>query len=387
MGFQFELPETWLAYTNEEIAHWVYLTEDITQELQGNTSTDEDRPYMQASDFFHVRRRATSPVSLIDAVDMRARNFFAFGHIGIHAQELSTFTVLPITELEYLQILDEEAMELDDFFQDAHISLLPRQIGDISWYYMIRNTLDGQVHANFVSIQDNFLCSITISLIGDLQDIEDIWEQFTEIDPQFLNVEGVIPAMSEIPSLVHHGVWDGHVYINPSLNLKLTVPDYFDITANRGLARAWGLSEALYSEGLINSELWIEAIRTGNIIPVMHTFNRGEASIVLFVRRKPLGMREFPLEKQLRRYIEENEVSWIERGAEVQVYATPRTVEIAGHQWITARVVMPTPGFISMADTFLTIVDDHVWLLQTESNSEYELQKILSMFSQLTTNP
>jgi len=387
MGFQFEMPETWLAYTDEEIAFWVSLTENAMRELQGSTSAGVDRTYMQASDFFHLRRRTTKPVNMIDTIDMRTRDFFTFDNITIHAQELSTIATFQISELEYLKLLIEEPREGNNVFRYNQISPLPRQIGDMNWYYMVGSSFEDSVQATFVSIQDNFLCSITITLAGDMQDIEDIWKRFTEIDPQFLNSEGVIPVMRDIPSLIHHGVWNGHVYTNPSLNLKLTVPEHYNITTDGGLARAWGLSETLYGDGPINNELWIEAVQTGNIIPVMHTFSPGEASIVLFVRRIPLGMREFPLERQLLRYIEEDEATWIRRGAEVEVYATPRTVEIAGHQWITARIVMPTPGFISMADTFLTIVDDHIWLLQTESNSEYELQRILSMFSQLTTNP
>jgi len=366
MGIQFELPETWFIYTNEEIVRWFYIPRDfLSQSVVGSLSGHDDIG--------------------IDAIDMRARDFFNNNNLTIYSQALSTISNEPISELEYLHLSATHMHnEMGDIFQNIEIKETPRQIGGINWYYMIHDIQGGFVSARFVSVRDGFLCTVSIAILeGDIQDIDEIWERFTEIDPKFQDVEGLIPVMKDIPSFVYHGAWNEHVYTNPSLNLKLSVPTYYSITTNRGLAGAWGLSATLYGDGLISNYLWVEAIQTGNIIPVMHTFNPGETSVTLFVRRKPLGMREFSLEKQLLMYLENDEAVWRDRGADAKVYATPRTVEISGHQWLTGRVVMPSPGFEFMADTFITMVDNHIWLLQTESNNEYELQKILSMFSQI----
>ena len=366
MGIQFDLPETWFVYTSEQIARWFYIPRTFsTESVIGSLSSYGNG---------------------VDAIDMRARDFFNDNNITIYSQALSTISNDPINELEYLYLSATHMYDdMGDIFINTEISEAPRQIGNINWYYMIHDIQGGFVSARFVSIQDGFLCSISIAILeGDVHDIEGIWGRFSEIEPQFQNTEGIVPAMMDIPSLVYHGSWDGHVYTNPSLNLKFTIPADYNITTNSELAAVWGVPTSLYTDGLISRELWVEAIPNGNLLPVMRTYNSSGSSVVLFVRRKPLGMREFSLNNQLRLYMEQNEEHWLGRGANVQTYVTSSVAEISGHEWVMGRIEISrkSDGLERIVDTFITVVDNHVWTMQIESNNEYELQEILSMFSQ-----
>jgi len=366
IGLQFELPETWFIYTREQVYMWYYSQRStLGRQVVGNNSSQGD-------------------IGIgVDTIDMRARDFFNNNNIFIYFEPLSAISRQRINELEFLQMtVDYIYDNAIDMLQNTQISETPRQIGDTNWYYVTHDTLEGGVQANFVSIIDEFMYSISITVLeGDMQNIDEFWDGFTEIEPQFLNMEGTIPVMRDIPSLIHHGSWDGHTYVNPSLNLEFTVPIHYSITTNDEIAAALGLPSQYFGDGLIGSNLWVEAIRRGDGIIIMRAHSSGHNSVMLEARRKPIGMRDFPIERQLQIILGQNQNVWAGRGVDVQIYTVPRLIEISGHQWLAGRLEMYLAGSEFITDTLITVVDGNIWAIQIESNNEYEFQEILSMFS------
>ena len=362
MGFQFELPETWFIFTREEIAHGVMDAFGVFNEL--------------GEDIFIDSTDAALFNATLAAIDMQVAAFFSDATMHIHLQEIASGERQEIHE--HLQSHAESIGELASNFQ---MGKSPRQIGSVDWYYIIYEMLENYVQANFVSIQDGFYRTITISVEGTFQDIDKIWKQFSEIEPRFINAEGIIPTTSGISSTVYHGWWNGNVYTNPSLNLKITIPAHYTRTSNDKLAQLLGLPASIFGEGLISNELWTQAVAVGGLIPVLHVYdNYGVGSILLSVQRKPLGIRRFPLEEYTQMFMSDD--FWRAHGADIQTIPMSGMYEIAGHQWASSRTILSLGGQQIIEDVFATMVDGYVWLLQIESSGERERQEILSMFLQ-----
>ena len=362
MGFQFELPETWFIFTREEIAHGLGISLEFLHEFEKNIFDD-------VTDY-------TLFNATLAAVDMQVKDFFSDVVMLIRLRETTRNN--RSAAYEYLQ---SHAASLGSLASNIQMGALPRRIGDTDWYYMAYEMQEGHTQADFVSIQDGFYRTITIGVEGTFQDIDKIWKQFSEIEPRFINAEGIIPTTRGISSTVYHGWWNGNVYTNPSLDLKITIPAHYTRTSNDKLAQLLGLPASIFGEGLISNELWTQAVAVGGLIPVLHVYdNYGVGSILLSVQRKPLGIRRFPLEEYTQMFMSDD--FWRAHGADIQTIPMSGMYEIAGHQWASSRTILSLGGQQIIEDVFATMVDGYVWLLQIESSGERERQEILSMFLQ-----
>lgn len=361
MGFQFRLPETWFMFTDEE----------------------RNELYVIAKEHFHTLgiNNPISPKEIHHNLqDMRAACFFSRSYITVNIQELSSITTEHITEVEYLERFG--LYELRKGLQVTHVAEHPVLLDGVNWHYMVFEYMQGHMQAVFVNILDGFLRSFIIFIFeGDMESIDYIMGYFSSIESRFLNVEGVIPTMNNSVANVSRGTWDGHVYTNPSLGLKFAVPTHYDIHVDSEIANILDVCVSFFEGDLISNDFWINVIRAGGVIPIMGAYNPiSHTDVLLFVRRVPLGMSDFSTERYLETF-RLTDTHWTNQGLETQVSILQEPAIIAGHKWVAGQVAVPDIEHVAI--TFITIVNDHIWMLEIYSYCEYELPDILSMFSQI----
>ena len=375
MGFQFELPETWFMYTEEERVARIFSISELQYESL------DDLP---------------SPDIVLSLLDMRAEDFITGNAVNIAVEMLPINAVTP-SEHELMEkfILAIDGLDTGEEHTDIKIGAYPRQLGDINWYYMTSNVSDifGQIgmRARFHNIQGEFLRTITISTRGDIQDIEEIWDNFSDIDPQFRNKIGITPTLHNAPSIVSRGILQENIYKNPSINLKFTAPYDFQFNSISDLAASMSIPANLMSEFYIGAELWTEAIKNWNTIRIMHShgvLNDSPIFVDFYVRSLPRGIVNFPISQYLQGRMDGIGFVMRNAGLDVKDFVLPDTTkEIAGHQWHTGslKVYSPNPPYFDFrVDTLITIIDNHVWRIRIEyDGNEYRLQEVLAMFSQL----
>ena len=177
MGFQFELPVTWYMYTVEEKAFWssVAFPHMINEYFGGNPYYLSEYPTIS---------------------DMRSREFLTENTVAINIQELSSATARLLNTRDVLRDTMNLLLELDVGYHNFHIGESTRQLGNSDWHYMFFERYTNRASAFFVSMHGRFLYTIHITIhTGTKQDIEAIWELFSDISPLYLGSEGIIPTI------------------------------------------------------------------------------------------------------------------------------------------------------------------------------------------------
>lgn len=374
MGLQFELPETWFVYTEEERFRFTDMAADV---MHGHWS------YLP------------SPGIAFNMEDMRAEDFLTGNGISIQAQVLSPDGML-LSEREFLQGMKVFLSEVDAGIEVSNIQIgaYPRQLGDIGWYYMSYALTDvfgrNSYTVRFINMQDELLCTILLTIKeGGLYVIDEIWGNFSEIAPQLNNTKGIIPTMHNAPSVISRGSWNSYTYTNPSLNLKFSMPYHLQLFNDSDLAALNNVPISLLHGDIISADLWTEVISNRNTIHIMGTHgNLHDNHIIvdLSVRSVPRGIRSFPITAYLQFLVDREIHAWQNEGHNVNnIVISENTLEIARHEWYAGGLVMGAPDCDCCkfrVDILITLIDNHIWKLWIVTSDEYELQEVLAMFSQ-----
>jgi len=364
MGFQFELPPTWRKFTDEERALQIAFT---PAHLDAAWSSS---PYVGDIHF--------------QMQDMRVQEFFTGNDVSIFIQELQPGTEGLFSEREYLQLMMYNALDMEWGYSNFQIGDSSKQLGDINWYYMTfeRGSI---TQAYIINMQDEFIHTILISIHeGDVQNIKDIWSNFSEIEPRFKGEDGVIPTMDNNPYTATRGTWEGNVYTNSCLNLKMTVPEHFSFSSDEELARFMMISADFMTGDTIDSNLLLATFREGSTVLIMSAYGLRRhiyPSVDLYVRAVPRGMRCFSVMEYLEVQLTGEGPHWGALGFGTQISIESDTVEIAGHQWHFGSAKVPTPDFEFTVHAFITIANNHIWRMRIRTHDDDDLYEILSMFS------
>ena len=374
MGFQFELPETWYIYTEEERAAFIGIITDFA--------------YGSFDDVL-------SPNIAFNMQDMRAEDIITGNSVSVDVQTLFLDENL-LNGHEYLQKMVLYMPEFDVGVSHSNIQIgaNPRQLWDVEWYYMLSEVTDAfgrnAVQARFVNIQDGFLRTIMISVgTGGVETIDEIWEYFSEIDTQFFNATGIIPTIRNAPNTASRGLWDDNVYINPSLNLRFTIPEQFQFFSENELAASMNVPVALLYGDVISAELWTEVIQNRNTVHAVGIhgpLNDGHVFVDFFVRSMPRGIQTFPTQQYLQHLLNLEMRLWQDAGENVRNESLLiGKKEIAGHQWYSGGFVVDLfdghDSYYAGINMYMTIVDNHIWRLQIDIGGEDVLEDTLAMFS------
>jgi len=364
MGFQLEIPSTWFKYTEEELANVSSVGAAMIAEREDNFNNHAYLP-------FYVR-------------DMSIRDFFSGNSVVVATNPIS-LAVEQKGEIENLQAAMVQLGELSNVFQHFQIGDSPRRLGENYWHYMTYEVFTNRIQMYLIHFYGGFRREITITA-DSLDEIEDILNIFTEIDPQLKGIEGIIPTMENSVPVVSRGTWDGHIYTNPTLGLKFTAPSHYYIFSDDDTARATGVPPSFFDGEFISNDLWVEVNQFAHSVSCMGVRDDDAMHVFvnLFVQRVPLGTRDFPLHKYLQVSLEHQRSVHEQNGFDTQVIEVPGTFKISGHQWQMGRVAMSAPGFHARTDVFMTIAENSIWFLAIGSMNDYDLQEILARFSTVT---
>jgi len=373
MGFQFELPETWFVYTEEERTAFIHSIADIA---------------------YGSYNGVLPPDIAINMQDMRAEEFLTGNSVSVDTRILSSARI-PMSENEYLHEIAIFLPYLGEGVEHRNIQIgaYPKQLGYASWYYIMYEVTDvlGRVgtQVRLVNIQNEIIRSVVITTSdNNVQAIHDIWASFSAIDPQFHNAEGIIPTICNAPSTVSLGSWDNYIYTNHSLNLRFVRPYNFHLYNNNDLAASMNVPVVLLYEDFINTDLWTNVIKNENTVDVMTTFGMLDSyfiAVQLRVRSMPREIRRFPLFEYLQYLMELEVFVRSDRGFDLIELVSPTKKEFAGHEWYSSSYVMTPPDLTRgdfRVDVLVTIVDNHIWVLRIESDNEDEPHEVFAMFSQ-----
>jgi len=361
MGFQLEIPPTWFKYTEEELANVSSVGAAMIAEREDNFNNHAYLP-------FYAR-------------DMSIRDFFSGNSVVVATNPVS-LAVEQNGEIENLQAAMIQLGELSNVFQHFQIGNFPRRLGENYWHYMTYEVFTNRIQMYLIHFYGGFRREITITA-DSLDEIEDILNIFTAIDPQLKGIEGIIPTMENSVPAISRGTWDGHTYTNPTLGFKFTAPSHYRIFSDDDNAIATGVPPSFFDGEFISNDLWVKVNQLAHSVACMGAQDDGsiDASIHLFAQRVPLGSRDFPLHKYLQVSLEHQRSFQEQNGFNTQVIEIPDTFIISGHEWHMGRVIMYTPSIRARIDVFMTIAENTIWIMFIGSSNDYELQEILSGFS------
>ena len=172
-----------------------------------------------------------------------------------------------------------------------------------------------------------------------------------EVAPAFVPIQILSPA---------RGSWDGNIFTNQYLRLKLEIPD-----------SPW--------RSLSDTE--ISQLPGGHHVTDFYLYHEEtSSSIELTFKRMPQGLSEYSLQEHLRHCGESEMNQAIRRGFNSSFQITGMTV-LADIEWLTKRSEFYMPGVETVLTFHLTSQDgDYIRCIKFVVGDDYEFLDILTWF-------